>query len=185
MSLNLCQAVDVQIDFNNGFGAAPQSCKIVKNAVSKQAFEYLKGHMKNVQKGREVKFESFQTSKYLCPKSNLNEKEMKNIFLMRSRNLLVKGNFPTMFTNVKCVAKGCQQDETSKHLYECNIYENRFNNKNVKFEEIFSNKIDSMKFIQKVVMNKFKQREVLLSSLEDPRDPGAESLQGSGNDIVI
>ena len=30
MSLNLCQAVDVQIDFNNGFGAAPQSFKVVK-----------------------------------------------------------------------------------------------------------------------------------------------------------
>ena len=30
VSLNMCQAVDVQIDFNNGFGAAPQSFKILK-----------------------------------------------------------------------------------------------------------------------------------------------------------
>ena len=78
---------------------------IVVNAVKEKT---LKNHLeiiKKIKRGKHLIYKKLAMQNYMRSSSNLKEHEMKNIFLIRSGNVDVKGNFPHKYGDRKCVMK--------------------------------------------------------------------------------
>ena len=86
----------------------------------------------------------------LVPGRSLNQSEIKTIFYLRFRNMMLKCNFPGILKNVNCVAKICSDKDTQEHIYSC-IHLGNQNlppKDSVPFVEIFSESPAILKYIQ-------------------------------------
>ena len=100
-------------------------------------------------KGGEIVYDRIETAYYLMPNNELSIEQKKKIFSIRNRMFNIPSNFVSREKNTnKCV---CKQREDMEHIYEC-----RYLNENtveIKFEEIFGEKIKS----QKKILERFEK----------------------------
>ena len=121
---------------------------------------------------------------YMKSSSELNKEDMMNIFLIRSGNIDVKGNFPHKYNDRKCVYKNCASDEEQIHIYHCKYLRNEWNYEShiVEYKCIFEDNIN----LQHIVMTRFMKNlqfrnKKISSNEEEPGDPDAEKsgIQGA------
>ena len=142
--------------------------KIVKEACQKFAFKYLIEQKNKLSKGKNLIYNNLKTQNYLKPGTGLSQDDIKQIYLLRTQNIMVKTNFPGMFQNDKCVSNQCSEKDSSRHVFYCK-YLNDTNekcliNKNIKYEDIYSNDIQMQVTVKNIFMKKYKQRQKVFSS---------------------
>ena len=141
---------------------------MVKEACHKFAFSYLLEQKNKLSKGKQIVYYKLETQEYLKPGSGLSQDDMKQIYLLRTQNILVKSNFPGMFKDVKCVSEFCSEEESARHIFYCKHLEDEnakcLMTRNIKFDDIFSNNIKSQLTVKNIFMKKFKKRNEMLSS---------------------
>ena len=96
---------------------------VVKNACKQSAFCYLLEQTAKLSKGSEITYTKLETQNYLKPGYNLTVCEMRNIFMIRLRNLNLKCNFPSMYSDRKCIVNPCSGEDSQIHLYSCEYLE--------------------------------------------------------------
>ena len=118
-------------------------------------------------KGSEIVYDGLECQNYLKSASKLSNTLMKQIFMIRSRNLPIWCNFPNKNTLLQCCAPLCQSRETQSHLYECLFLEPRniITNNDVQYKDVFSKDVQRQVFVTRVLMQKFESRQTLLSSV--------------------
>ena len=150
--------------------------KIVKKACRVSSFSYLLKEKSKLRKGKDIEYDQLQTQNYLMPGYGLNSDSMKKIFMIRSRNLDIKCNFPGKYLDKKCVANDCEGNDSQIHLYYCQFLEkeNSLTHYNPEDEtpytEIFHNNVEAQYEVMKRIMRKFTRRNEILSS-NKPEDP--------------
>ena len=93
---------------------------MVKTQIEKAAPRYLKSNIKS--KGKEIKYKILELQDYLRPEANIDIKDKKNIFQIRTRMKDVIGHFKNKYRNYKCDAcniKGKNKTEMQKHIFKC------------------------------------------------------------------
>ena len=112
---------------------------------------------------------------YLKPDNKLSPEFMKKIFMIRTRNLNIKENFPGKFNDKKCVAINCDNEDTQLHLYHCEHLEseNTTIGLNLPYDSIFEGSVEQQVGVMHIMMKRFERRNQLMSSnqVEDPMDP--------------
>ena len=113
---------------------------VLKNSIREAAFKFLSNKKSKLSKGSEINYKKLECQQYLEASSKLPKKLMQEIFMIRSRNLQVRCNFPKQNIKLECCAPSCQSLESQKHLYECKFFEPTsmmMKNNDVKYEDIF------------------------------------------------
>ena len=141
--------------------------KIIKQASFKVAFKYLTSEKQKLSKGNNLYYSSLKTQNYLKQNTGLTTQDMKQIFSIRTRNLFLKTNFPGMFLNDKCVNIACEERDTEFHLFYSNCFknENAIIQTNLEFNDIFSNNVSKQKIIKDIIIENYKRRLNILSSM--------------------
>ena len=107
----------------------------------------------------------------------------RKVFMIRSRNLPIKCNFPSQYSDTKCVAIPCSGPDSQQHIYNCHYLEtsnavmSHDTNDDVEYDDIFTTNTDLQMIVMKKMMNKYTKRTNLLSPTQnseqtDPGDPG-------------
>ena len=108
---------------------------------------------------------------------------MKKIFLLRSRNLNIKCNFPSQYEDRNCIASGCDGEDSQAHLYVCEFIVTQNNTliqHKLKYQDIFSNNTALQMAVMKVMMQRYKTRLELLSPQPPNRgDPVDRCIKGT------
>ena len=141
--------------------------KVVKQACFKAAFKYLIYEKQKLSKGANLEYSSLKTQSYLKSGTGLNTQDIKEIFSIRTRNLFLKTNFPGMFSDDKCVKKPCNERDTEFHLFnsDCFKKENTIVQINLDYNQIFSNDVSKQKLIKDIIIDRYKTRSNILSSM--------------------
>ena len=141
--------------------------KLVKQACFKAAFRYLINEKQKLSKGANLEYLSLKTQSYLRSGTGLSTQDIKEIFSIRTRNLFLKTNFPGMFSDDKCVKKPCNERDTEFHLFnsDCFKKENTIVQINLDYNQIFSNDVSKQKLIKDIIIDRYKTRSNILSSM--------------------
>ena len=139
--------------------------KFVKKKIKKAAFNYLLSEKEKKSKVKAIKYSKFKLQKYFT--SNLfSDNEVQTLNKTRSRNLNVKSNFKTQYENdLSCSLENCTEIEDQPHLLKCkpliSKLNKKFNIKEVKYDDIFSNTKKQKKVIE-VLIALIKTRDKML-----------------------
>ena len=141
--------------------------KLVKQACFKAAFRYLFNEKQKLSKGANLEYLSLKTQSYLRSGTGLSTQDIKEIFSIRTRNLFLKTNFPGMFSDDKCVKKLCNERDTEFHLFysDCFKKENTIVQINLEYNQFFSNDVPKQKLIKDIIIERYKTRSNMLSSM--------------------
>ena len=94
--------------------------KLVQRQMQKIAFQELTEIKNSKQKEKYIKYESLQMADYLTPEADLSVTEKLELFAIRTEM-----NFnPYNFGNKIPCEKGCQEEQTNKHIFDCLKSEN-------------------------------------------------------------
>ena len=92
--------------------------KYVKEKIEKAAFKYLLKLKNSHNKIKNIQYKKLRLQTYITSQ-NLTEKEIQNLFALRSRMIKVKRNFSNMYKqNLNCTF-GCETEESQEHQLEC------------------------------------------------------------------
>ena len=72
-----------------------------------------------LKKGKEIQFEKFEISPYLHSSSRLTIETMRQIYHIQTREIYLKGNFPSQFSDTKCVVPQCSGRDENLHIFSC------------------------------------------------------------------
>ena len=127
---------------------------IIKESIQKRAFEYLISKKKS--KGKEIQYFELKMAEYLIPGyEKITIDEQRSIFSIRNRMIEIPYNFPTNNKEEIC---RCGKEETMKHIYICEYYNENNQTENPIFEEIFTGNISQQKKINEIFHQNFQQR---------------------------
>ena len=91
---------------------------LVKSSCETACFRYLLNEKQKLSKGKELIYTKFETQMYLNPGMGISVDTMRKIYHIRCREVFVKCNFPSAFSDKKCLAPHVEIDEQS-HVYSC------------------------------------------------------------------
>ena len=77
---------------------------IIKRSCMNSAFQYLMLQKSKLSKGSEIVYNEIETQAYLRPGSQITLSDMRNICMIRLRNINLKCNCPSIYPNRKCIA---------------------------------------------------------------------------------
>ena len=132
--------------------------RILKTAIKEKAFERLIGIKENHSKVKHLSYSNLEMQNYL--KSNRvkpTKSEIQTIFEMRSRVTDVKLNFRGKYENLEC--RVCKSNEESqKHVYECNeiMKIRKIKNQKIEYEMIFKENVRKQVQIAKDFLENMK-----------------------------
>ena len=126
--------------------------------------------MKNINY-EELKCQGYFTSKLFT------NREVELLCRLRSRNIDVKSNFKTKFTqsnnaeNLKCVLKNCAEMETQKHLTLCkpilDIFNEKYDKSGIEYEDIFSKSLIKQRNVTKLFKILLEIRTSLIDKMKN------------------
>ena len=130
--------------------------RMINKAITEKAFNRLIGIKENHSKVRHLEYAEFKMQNYLKPsKIKIKQCEIQTIFQMRSRVTNVKLNFRGKFENFEC--RACNKEEESqKHVYECEKITNRDKNNNNTYENIFKENVRKQVEVARYFKEKMK-----------------------------
>ena len=121
--------------------------KFVKLKIKEAAFKYLIEEKNSKSKVKHIIYKKFKLQKYFSSNSFSNY-EVEILSKLRSRNINVKANFKTKFTqnnilNLQCSVPNCVETEDQQHLLKCKPIVEKLNKKydlnKISYNDIFSN----------------------------------------------
>ena len=142
--------------------------KITKEACQRKGFEYLEKLKRGQNKIRKLNYKQNNMQKYLKPGNKLSIDEMKNIYLVRTRNLNVKDNFRNYHKDNTCPIKKCKNDDTQLHLYygTCLNRTNYVINRHTKYSDLFGEDLEKIIEISRIIRSNFEHRKHILSPIK-------------------
>ena len=117
--------------------------ELVNQACKTESFNSLIKEKNDLSKGKEISYDSLQLQLYLSSESYNSVSDMRRIFHIRCREIHLKANFPAYFSDTKCPASDCNEDDTQRHMFSssCFAMPNSLLNNIIKYEDIFGSDI--------------------------------------------
>ena len=138
---------------------------MVKERVSKSAFEYLMNQKENQKKAKSLKYKDLKIQDYLV--SGLcNKKAARLIFRARSETLEIKSHRKWKYEDVLCV--GCKKnEETGEEIMNCNVLneDNKDDYRNVKYDWFYSKETEKIVVAGRLLQRNLKEREKRIGKL--------------------
>ena len=116
-----------------------------------------------------MKYKTLETQKYLRPESNLSLTMMRRIFQLRTRNLLLKRNFPNQFSDLSCVVPECDKEDSQPELIKCEYLEpkNTIGQTGIEYDDLFSDSVEKQVVITQMIYQKYQSRKKYLASSQE------------------
>ena len=139
----------------------------VRNTINLKSFRKLEQIKETHSKVKIIRYLRLEMQDYLMPNDaeNLNKDEVQMIFKIRCRILNLKMNMKNQYDEFTCLV--CQtEDETQKHVYECNEILKLSNKKHVenpKYEEIFSGDVHQKVRVARIMKENLKIKDSKIS----------------------
>ena len=126
----------------------------------------------------EINYDTFQTQTYLKPGSGMSSESMKWIFVIRSRDLAIRGNFPNSHKNVKCVIRECSENiESQRHIFSCPFLapSNEIISNDISYDDIFGNNVTKQCQVMEIMRKRYSIRNEYVNNCcnDSPLGPGA------------
>ena len=127
----------------------------IKMSIQKKALQYL--ITKQRSKGTEIHYHELKMAEYLQPnEEEISISDQRNIFAIRNRMVEIPNNFKRNKEEQKCV---CGENETTKHIYNCEQLNSDEKYRNIQFEEIFKDNIKKQLEISRIFFKNLQSRE--------------------------
>ena len=142
----------------------------LKESISKAAFIYLKKKKEKQSKGKEIYYHKLETQSYLRPESKLSLTNMRRIFLLRSRNLQLKRNFPNQYSNLDCVVAECKKEDSQPELFRCPYLEPKqplITQNGLEYQDLFSSSVERQVLVTNIMFQKYDSRTRYLASTQE------------------
>ena len=164
---NDLKELDIQMSFEEiGIMSKGKWKSLVRKRAREACFKSLIKDKAKLSKGKEICYNKLETQCYFRPGTNLTTETKRRIFKVRSRDLLLKCNFPGAFDDLKCVT-GCDEDsiDDQKHLFYCPVLSgNTVMSENVRYENIFiQNNVFKQEQVVNIIFDHFQKRNKILS----------------------
>ena len=90
---------------------------------------------------------------------------MRRIYQTKCRELDVKANYPSAYSDNKCPASGCKSEDNQKHLFEsaCFTNDHMITNNETKYEDVFSSNIEEQIRVTDILFLKLEARRRVIS----------------------
>ena len=126
---------------------------LVKKSSEKASFQSLIRDKQSKSKGKELSYKCLETQSYFHSENGLDVETMRRIYQIRSREIQVKANFPSLFQDTSCPYKGCQSEDTQSHLFysSCFTENMQIMHNNREYEDIFGSDIDDQLEVIKMI----------------------------------
>ena len=150
--------------------------RILKTACKEACFKRLLTDRQKLSKGREIKYDKLQIQNYLKSESGLSIQMMRNIYHIRSREIYLKCNFPSNFSDKSCVSLCGLGQDSEIHIYTCNYFsnENEIICEILPFDVIFDNDVEKQIRVVNILYARLEIRKSFLPSASPesaPHDP--------------
>ena len=138
--------------------------KLIRRKCKESAYEYLMN--KRGKKGQHISYTSIRMSEYLLPNENLSIEDQRKVFEIRNNMMNIPSNFISEKDNTNiCV---CGKTENMTHIYNCEKLNK--NKPRERYEQIFENNLNKMKYILTRFGENMKQREQLIENLKSSQE---------------
>ena len=149
--------------------------EMIKHAIEKASFKNLEKEKSKLSKGKEISYKYQKDQSYLKPGNNITLSDMRRIFQLRIRDISVRGNYPKAHQSTTCPFPGCSNEETQSHLFYSNCWAKandlaKVNERSVKYEDIFSDKVNKQFQVMSVIFTKLETRNLVICN-DRPLDP--------------
>ena len=152
----------------------------VKKSIESACFLSLLKEKESLSKGQEIHYDSLKTQSYLLSDSGLSIESMRRIYHIRCRELHVRANYPSAFSDTNCPSPGCQYRDTQIHLFvsSCFSDRNQIMTKKTRYKDIFGCDIQAQVIVMKIMFRKFENRRLCASPSDGglPEDPRRKAL---------
>ena len=157
--------LDISLSFDD---IKSLSVDMLQNFAKKQADETALKFLNKIKlkhtKVMHIVHNELEMQDYLLPQNISSIKLAKFIFSARTRMLDIGGNFSKKYgENVKCKL-GCDALDNQEHLMECSkLIKNLIqkNSENIKYEDLFSNRLENKIKVGAILEKNFKERRKL------------------------
>ena len=128
----------------------------IEDSVKKKAFSELVRKQKEHSKGKEIVYKELCIQNYLTSKSPLSIEEKQFLFAARTRGLNLRNNFKQGKQDIQCRLCG-KHTEDQQSLLTCSALDNVEAPLQSEYRDIFSDRIDKITAITKVLKAKFEE----------------------------
>ena len=136
--------------------------RIVKKAVSNQAFEFLMSEKSKLSKVQHIKYEDLKIQDYLLPYKT-STRLAKLIFQARCRMLDVKTNYKNRYVNLLCPL-GCNMEDTQQHLLACEkLGDSSIVQKIPEYDELFDKDVTKIVNVASILRSKLSTRQKMMN----------------------
>ena len=158
------EILEIHLDFDQIKQATRQQFKsFVDEAINEKCFNYLIGEKNKKKKVKHIQYSKHETQKYLLP-GEISNTEAKEIFLLRTRMLETKDNYPNQFQDYDCPL--CDDGitlDSQEHVMLCPaIIHKGLVADNLKYENLFLNDVIKQLQVSSLIVENFKKRKLKL-----------------------
>ena len=158
---------------------------IVKEAVNKKAFEYLKLQQNSHSKSRNLVYSGLKLQPYLAPNAaKLSIQEKQSIFCTRSRMMDVLCNYKSGKKSLQC--RACDKSpEEQVHLIKCEkLSVNELTRCIPEYNDLFSENVDKVAQIGRLLKEKFEMLKKIIKQ-NQAKAPSLSAAACTVRKIVI
>ena len=178
---NDLKELEINMNFEDIRSMSKAKWKIlVRKQTKKACFKSLMRDKAKLSKGKEILYTNLETQSYFKPGNTLSTTTKRRIFKARSRDMMLKCNFPNAFGDLQCVT-GCDKNsrDDQPHLFHCYLLsDNAVSAENIMYDDLFQqNNVVKQEQVVNILFKHFDKRKQFLSPDADrlgPLDPGCE-----------
>ena len=164
--LNDLKDLKIELSFSQIAGISKAKFKsTVKESCEKACFLALLKEMESLKKDKEIQYKSLITQSYLMHDSGLSVHSMRNIYHIRCREIQLKSNHPSAYSDINCPSPGCLSPDTQNHLFTSSCFSdrNKIVSNNTRYEDIFCGDIESQVNVMQIMCSNLEFRRLTLS----------------------
>ena len=98
---------------------------MIKSACKEACFQHLLTEKNKLGKGSEIKYSKLETQNYLKPGNDLSIEIMRRIYHTRCREIDLKCNFPSRFSDKRCLSPCKDGQDREQHIFLCKYFSNQ------------------------------------------------------------
>ena len=134
--------------------------KVIKTACYQQALRYLQDEKKFLSKGKDLHYKELKAQCYFEIGNNFSTNDILEILAIRLKDIPLKANNPYLYTDRYCIAKGCIEEETNIHFYNCNLLVPKSRN-------LISSSISHQDIYSDDPLKQYRVKEIMMSRLQE------------------
>ena len=150
--------------------------------MNQKALEYLKSLQESHSKAVNLSYNDLDLQEYLCPDSNMTNKEKAFAFAARSHMLDLKGNFKYGKDNINC-SLGCNQMEDQPHLLSCPVINSQQETND--YSDLFGTNPEKTELITKKLMIKFNEFKTTVHRQSQPNAASTDNIDDNNVNIDV